>query len=97
MKKEEKNKNFPPKRKKNIKFININNNIYNINFKDYNSSSFGESQFTKKSFINKNDQSILNIKNRCSESLKSSKRNKNKDKDRNYKKGNEKNMESFTS
>ena len=94
MKKEEKNNNFPPKRKKNIKFININNNIYNINFKDYNSSSFGESQFTKKSFINKNDQSILNNKNRCSESLKSSKRNK--DKDRNYKKGSEKNMKSFT-
>ena len=93
-KKEEKKNNFPPKKKKNIKYININNNIYNINFKNNNSSSFIESQFTKKSLINKNIKNIFNNQNICSESLKSPKRNKGKN--NNYKKRNEKNMKSFS-
>ena len=92
MKKEEKNNNFPPK-KKNIKYISINNNIYNINFKNNNSSSFGESQFTKKSLINKNIKNIFNNQNICSESFKPTKRNKGKD--NNYKKRNEKNLKGF--
>ena len=84
MKKEEKN-NFPPKKKKNIKFIDINNHIKKMNFKDNNSSSFGELQFSKKSLINKNNKNI------CSESLKSSSRNK----DKNYIKENEKNLKNI--
>jgi len=91
MKKDLKENNFPPKKKKIIKFINIDNNEHNINFKDNNSSSFGEFQFSKKSLINKsnkNNKNILSSKSIGSEPIKSSKKNK----DNNLKKGNEKNL-----
>ena len=83
MKKDKKKNNFPPKKKKNIKHININNNIYNINIKNSNSSSMREMKFPKKALINKKNKIVVHNKNNYNslESLKTLKRNNIKYKD----------------
>ena len=67
LKKDKKKQNFPPKRTtNNIKNLNINNNAYNFNIKESNTSSFGANNFSKKDLLNERNKIIIINKNNYS-------------------------------